>query len=278
MINTKKIISYLLGLVLSILLISIILIGCISSSIFSKAYIKKVFHKTDYYYGMYTIIQDEMKRDIMPSGFDEKVLDNVVTENKVREDINSVLDSLYDNKKVEINTEEIRKVLDENVQAQIEEKNFRVTEENKKGIEEVENSIIDIYKDNISYSSETVNQFGKHIKKTSKMLTIVMWILVIISIVLAVVLFKLNMPVLGISITVAGLFFVILNLYSGTAIVVNNILMFNWAFSKSLTYLVSKLIERMYMIGVTMTAVGIVEIVICEYFRAKEFVKYNRRG
>ena len=86
MTNKNKTVSYLLGLLLSIILILIMLIGCISSSIFNKTYIKKVLRKTDYYYGMYVIIQDDMKSDIMPSGFEENVLDNVVTEDKIKVD------------------------------------------------------------------------------------------------------------------------------------------------------------------------------------------------
>lgn len=277
MTNKNKTISYLLGLLLSILLILIMLIGCISSSIFNKTYIKKVLHKTDYYYGMYVIIQDDMKSDIMPSGFEENVLDNVVTEDKIREDVGKVLDSIYDNKKVEISTEEMKKTLEENVQKQIAEKNFKVTDENKKGIEEFENSVINIYKDNITYSSDSINQIGKYIKRANTILTILVWILVIISITLGVIVFRMNRPVLGISFTVAGAFFVILNLYSGTAIVVNNILMFNWAFSKVITHIVNKLLANMYVIGGIMAVMGITEIVICEYLRAKIFVKYNRK-
>jgi hypothetical protein len=274
MINKKKIISYILGLILSILLIVIILIGSINNSVFNKAYIRTVFHKTDYYYGMYVIIQDDMKSDIMPSGFEEKVLDNIITEDKVREDVNIVLNNLYDNKNDEISTEDMKKKLDENVQEQIKEKNFTVTEENKKAIEEFENSVIDIYTDNINYSSTAVNKVGNMINKIQKALIIAIGVLAVISVALAVIIFRLNAPGLGISVAVAGMFFVIINLYSGTAIVVNNILMFNWAFSKAVTYLVSNLIGKMYVIGLVLAVLGIAEVVVFEYFRARELMKY----
>ncbi len=272
----KKVISYVLALILSILLIAIVLIACISTSLLDKTYIKTAFQKSDYYYGIYDIIQDDMKSDIMPSGFEENVLDNVVTQEKVQQDINRLIDSLYDNKKFEVSVNEMRDTLDENVKKQANEKNFQITEENKKDIEEFENSIINIYKDNISYSVDAINQISGYIAKAQKIVKISMCILCIIAAALAFVIFKLNKPAVGISLIVAGMFFAIINAYSGTAFVVNNILMFNWAFSKSIIYVINKLLEKMVTVGVVMVIVGIIEVVVTEYFIAKELKRYKR--
>lgn len=271
----KKIVSYILSLILAILLISIILIGCVRSNVLNKNNMKKAFQKTDYYYNLYGIIKENTENDIMSSGFEISVLDNVFTEDKIKQDVNNVIEGIYDNKKTEISTEEMKKQLDENVQKQLENTNYQVTEENKKNIEEFENSVIKIYTDNIIYSEDIINQISEKIHKINKIAIIIMIISCILSIILAFVIFMLNKSSLGISMFVTGTFFIFLNLYSGTAIVINNILMFNWAISNTFAFIANKTINSMYIIGMIFAFIGLAEIIGIGIWNAKRFVKFS---
>lgn len=271
----KKIVSYILSLILAILLISIILIGCVRSNVLNKNNMKKAFQKTDYYYNLYGIIKENTENDIMSSGFEISVLDNVFTEDKIKQDVNNVIEGIYDNKKTEISTEEMKKQLDENVQKQLENTNYQVTEENKKNIEEFENTVIKIYTDNIIYSEDIINQISEKIHKINKTAIIIMIISCILSIILAFVIFILNKSSLGISMFVTGTFFIFLNLYSGTAIVINNILMFNWAISNTFAFIANKTINSMYIIGMIFAFIGLAEIIGIGIWNAKRFVKFS---
>lgn len=271
----KKIVSYILSLILAILLISIILIGCVRSNVLNKNNMKKAFQKTDYYYNLYGIIKENTENDIMSSGFEISVLDNVFTEDKIKQDVNNVIEGIYDNKKTEISTEEMKKQLDENVQKQLENTNYQVTEENKKNIEEFENSVIKIYTDNIIYSEDIINQISEKMHKINKTAIIITIISCILSIILAFVIFMLNKSSLGISMFVTGTFFIFLNLYSGTAIVINNILMFNWAISNTFAFIANKTINSMYIIGMIFAFIGLAEIIGIGIWNAKRFVKFS---
>ena len=271
----KKIVSYILSLILAILLISIILIGCVRSNVLNKNNMKKAFQKTDYYYNLYGIIKENTENDIMSSGFEISVLDNVFTEDKIKQDVNNVIEGIYDNKKTEISTEEMKKQLDENVQKQLENTNYQVTEENKKNIEEFENSVIKIYTDNIIYSEDIINQISEKMHKINKTAIIITIISCILSIILAFVIFMLNKSSLGISMFVTGTFFIFLNLYSGTAIVINNILMFNWAISNTFAFIANKTINSMYIIGMIFAFIGLSEIIGIGIWNAKRFVKFS---
>ena len=271
----KKIVSYILSLILAILLISIILIGCVRSNVLNKNNMKKAFQKTDYYYNLYGIIKENTENDIMSSGFEISVLDNVFTEDKIKQDVNNVIEGIYDNKKTEISTEEMKKQLDENVKKQLENTNYQVTEENKKKIEEFENSVIKIYTDNIIYSEDIINQISEKMHKINKIAIIIMIISCILSIILALVIFMLNKSSLGISMFVTGTFFIFLNLYSGTAIVINNILMFNWAISNTFAFIANKTINSMYIIGMIFAFIGLAEIIGIGIWNAKRFVKFS---
>lgn len=271
----KKIVSYILSLILAILLISIILIGCVRSNVLNKNNMKKAFQKTDYYYNLYGIIKENTENDIMSSGFEISVLDNVFTEDKIKQDVNNVIEGIYDNKKTEISTEEMKKQLDENVQKQLENTNYQVTEENEKNIEEFENSVIKIYTDNIIYSEDIINQISEKMHKINKTAIIITIISCILSIILAFVIFMLNKSSLGISMFVTGTFFIFLNLYSGTAIVINNILMFNWAISNTFAFIANKTINSMYIIGMIFAFIGLAEIIGIGIWNAKRFVKFS---
>ena len=271
----KKIVSYILSLILAILLISIILIGCVRSNVLNKNNMKKAFQKTDYYYNLYGIIKENTENDIMSSGFEISVLDNVFTEDKIKQDVNNVIEGIYDNKKTEISTEEMKKKLDENVQKQLENTNYQVTEENEKNIEEFENSVIKIYTDNIIYSEDIINQISEKMHKINKTAIIITIISCILSIILAFVIFILNKSSLGISMFVTGTFFIFLNLYSGTAIVINNILMFNWAISNTFAFIANKTINSMYIIGMIFAVIGLAEIIGIGIWNAKRFVKFS---
>lgn len=271
----KKIVSYILSLILAILLISIILIGCVRSNVLNKNNMKKAFQKTDYYYNLYGIIKENTENDIMSSGFEISVLDNVFTEDKIKQDVNNVIEGIYDNKKTEISTEEMKKQLDENVQKQLENTDYQVTEENEKNIEEFENSVIKIYTDNIIYSEDIINQISEKMHKINKTAIIIMIISCILGIILAFVIFILNKSSLGISMFVTGTFFIFLNLYSGTAIVINNILMFNWAISNTFAFIANKTINSMYIIGMIFAFIGLAEIIGIGIWNAKRFVKFS---
>ena len=169
----------------------------------------------------------------------------------------------------------MKKQLDENVQKQLENTNYQVTEENEKNIEEFENSVIKIYTDNIIYSEDIINQISEKMHKINKTAIIITIISCILSIILAFVIFILNKSSLGISMFVTGTFFIFLNLYSGTAIVINNILMFNWAISNTFAFIANKTINSMYIIGMIFAFIGLAEIIGIGIWNAKRFVNFS---
>lgn len=270
---TKKIISYIIAIVMAVLIIALTVLSCINYSLLSKNKVKADFQKTDYYYSLHDIIIESCENNIMPTGFDGKVLEDVITVEKVQDDVNGVIDSLYENKKVEISTKEMREKLDQNVKLQIEEKNFEMNEEAQKNVKEFEDEIIDTYKNNINYSEDIVEQMKKGINVAKQSAKIAIIVLSIAIIILAIILFVLNKPAIGVSMLISGVFLIALKLYSGTTMAINNILLLNWAFSKTLTYIVNTLFQNMYKIGIILAVIGILTIIINEVVNAVKEIK-----
>ena len=272
----RKIISYILAIIISILVISVVLLGSISSSLLSKDNMKKSFKESDYCYNIYAIIKDSTENEVMPSGFEETVLDNVFTEEKLKEDVDTLIDCVYDNKEPEISTETMEKTLEENIQKEIQEKNYIVNEEAQANINEFKKAIIDTYKNHISYSEKAVKQIGEYLQKIQSLMKIVLIILYIAIIVLLIVLFTIYSPAIGIAFVISGLFFIALNLYSGTTVAVNNILLFNWAFSKTIIYVLNQILKDLLTKGIVLSVAGVVIIIITEYIKAKQFIKRKK--
>ncbi len=267
--RAKKIISFILAFVLSLSIIAVFILGYINSALFSEVNIRTSMKDTNYYYNIYSIINDTANDYVLQSGFDNKVLDDVITEYQVQEDMNKVIDGLYNNKKVEIDTDKLKKKLHENIQKQIEEENHVVTESTKADIEEFEKSVIDAYKSNIFYSQDVLNKIGSYIQKIHKILNIAVISLSIAILILALIMFKVYEPSIGVAFITAGVFFIIIKGFSVINLAINNILILNWAFSRTLVYILNNLIQKIFVIGILITILGFSSMLLSEYMRHK---------
>ncbi len=267
--RAKKIISYILAFLLSLLVIAVFILGYINSALFNEVNIKTSMKDTNYYYNIYSIINDTANDYVLQSGFDSKVLDNVITEYQAQEDMNQVIDGLYNNKKVEIDTDKLKKKLHENILKQIEEENHVVTESNKADIEEFEKSVIDAYKSNIYYSQEVINKISLYIQKIHKTLNIVVICLIVVILILVLIMFKVYEPSIGVGFITAGVFFIVIKGFSVINIAINNILILNWAFSRTLVYILNNLVQRIFITGIIITIVGVASMLLSEFMRHK---------
>ena len=263
----RKIISYILALVLSLCIISSTLLLFVNSSIFNKSNLKKELLETDYYYYIYSIIEDSCNNTILQSGFDNKIMKNVITEKQVQADVDKLIDGLYDNKEINISTITMKHTLEENIQEYIEKNNYEVSGQTKADIDNFVNTIVETYSNHILYSKESVKEISKYLKKVADIVKIATIVLCIITVIFAIILFILYKPALGVSLIIAGGFFIIVRAYSVVNMAINNVLILNWAFSKSVTYILNKLLQNLFSAGVVMFIVGIIIVIIGEIVR-----------
>ena len=246
--KVKKVTSYVLASLLAICLILMVLVATISSNIFNKKNIKKEFQESNYSSNLHEIIQNNERNYLLQSGFDESVFEGVVTENTVIIAVNEVINAIYDGNKVEVSTKELEETLDKNIQKQIEEKNYTVDDQAQADINEFKKVILDTYKDTILYSNDVMNQMSRYLKKAKKITTTATVVIAIIAIILAILTFKLRKSSLGIALLIAGAFLIMIKVYSGVHMVINNILILNWAFSRTVTYILNRIINQLSIV------------------------------
>lgn len=271
--NVKRTISYILAFIVGLLIILAVALAFISNNILNETNMQIEFKNTNYYYNIFSIIENTAKDYVMQSGFHEMVLNDVITENKVQNDLDNVINNLYNNKKIDLNTDEIREKLHKNIKKQIEVKKYDVDNEMQAGINEFEDSIINEYKANMYYSEDIANLISKYLQKISQMVIITIIVLSILIIILCVILFKLNKPAIGISFIISGAFFIIIKIYSGVNLAINNVLILNWAFSRTMSYILNNLIQQMFIAGIVLTLVGSLTILFYEYKKNKKKIR-----
>ena len=70
-----------------------IILSIVNAVVFSKPNVKKQMQKVDYYTEINNIIKESANNYIMQSGFDESIMDNVISKEKINNDIDKVINA-----------------------------------------------------------------------------------------------------------------------------------------------------------------------------------------
>lgn len=260
----RKIISYILSAIVVTLMSVTIILAMINNVIFSKSNVKKHMNKVDYYTEISNIIKDSVNNYIMQSGFDESIMDSVIPKEKINNDIDKVIDAIYEGKEIDISTEEIRANLDKNVQQYIQQNNYKVDDQTKKDIAKFEDKIESIYENSITYSKNAVKQVVSYFKMAKRITRLALIAVSILLIIFAFITYKINRASFGISLLATGIICIFFKCYSGLNIAVNNILMINKTFSNLMINLINQVVQYIFISGIILTVLGIVFIIIFE--------------
>ena len=261
-----KIFRYIISIILAFLLmISILLtvaLQIVSSTILNKDYILGKLDEANYYNNVYEQIKDSLAGYIGPSGLDEEVLENIYTREQVKEDINLIINNIYENKNDKINTEDIKEKLQNNIEASV--GSGLLTKENKNSIEDFIDKIANEYVQNISHDPY-FEKVGTIINKAKDVVGKVEGIIIFVPIILAVVILLLNIKqissairFISISILTSGLIGIVIKLFIEAKINISNILIINDSFSEVIKNVINSILNNIN----TMSIIGIIGSIV----------------
>ena len=261
-----KIFRYIISIILAFLLmISILLtvaLQIVSSTILNKDYILGKLDEANYYNNVYEQIKDSLAGYIGPSGLDEEVLENIYTREQVKEDINLIINNIYENKNDKINTEDIKEKLQNNIEASV--GSGLLTKENRNSIEDFIDKIADEYVQNISHDPY-FEKVGMIINKVKDMIGKVEGIIIFVPIILAVVILLLNIKqissairFIAISILTSGVIGIVIKVFLETKINISNILIINDSFSEVIKNVINSILNNIN----TMSIIGIIGSIV----------------
>ena len=274
----KKAISYIFSFVLVLMLLFLCLLAIVKSTILDEKYMISKLEEANYYERMNGEIIEQFKNYTIQSGLSDGVLENLFTEDKLKQDINNVIDSIYTGKELEINTSEIRENLKENILAEVEKEGKTVDFEDE-AMEEYLKAIESAYESQVSYSTSTINSIGSTFEKVIKLAQTAQMVVIVITIVIAVLIIILNIKqifglnYLAISSMATGLFILIAKFLLGQSTDLKNIMLINQATSHVIQLVIEDLLAKVTIAGVVLLIIGLIFSIIYNLLNKKYFEK-----
>ena len=207
-----NIIRFILMVILTITIITFSIITIVSSTILDKNYIIRKLEETNFYEETYKLVESNFENYIYQSGLDETVLENICSQEKVKEDVNIILSNIYDGTNQKIDTTEIAENLNNNI-----DKLGIKTSKNASAIDKFVDHICEEYEDTVihtSYEDNLNNAYSKIIKigeKVTNITTITFAIALVLMTIISIKCEDKNIRNIGISLLSAGIFNIIVN-------------------------------------------------------------------
>lgn len=276
----KKTIKYILTIIITVLIIAYLLINLLSSTILNESYILSKLEETGYYDKIYDYVLSNFENYIHQSGFDEKVLDNIITKEKVRNDTRAIISNIFNGIAEDIEVKDIEEKLNENINNQI--SGMTLTEVQKQSIELFVKTICDEYTTTIShfkYETHINTAYSKimeYLELGSKIILIIAGMSVISLILLNRKIIYRTFMYLGTSLLSSGAFFVIVNIYINAKVKVQNILILNDVISESLRNLMGDILNMELKYGVILLVLGIMFTLISNGVHNRRKFEYEK--
>ena len=274
----KIVINILKFIIMLILVVCILFFGIkniILSTIMDKDYVLNKLEETNFYSGTYELVESGFENYIAQSGLEEEVLNNICTEEKIKNDIGIIINNIYNGTNEEIDTTEIAN----NLNANIDKLDVR-TSQNKSALDKFVQQICTEYKNTI-LNTKYENTINEILNKTTNLLEKLQTIVTIVTIISVICLILLNIKNISklvgkigtvlLSSSVAIL--VAINLINAN-INISAIKLFNNVFSNSIVTILQDILRQINKFGIIILITSIVVILINAIIN---FVKTNQK-
>ena len=253
-------------ILIAITMILFLVVNIASSTILNKNYVLAKLEETDYYHKIYEEVKSNFENYIHQSGLEESVLEDIISQEKVKEDTQLIISNLYDGLEETIDTQEIKDNLNKNIEESLGNSRLMVTQ--KEAISTLIEKVCDEYTTTIS-NYEYEKQINNLFLKITKYMDIAKKILLVVIAISIIILLLLNrrriykaFSLLGISLMTTGMFFVIVNVFINVKIKVQTIVILNDAISTTLRNILTELLNSINVYGYILLGVGLVLIVV----------------
>ena len=263
----RKIISYILSFILMLLILLMCLLVIAKSTILDEKYLISQLEETRYYERMNGEIIEQFKNYTIQSGLSDNVLENLFTEDKLKNDINSVVNSLYTGKNLKIDTTEIQENLKENVLEEVSKEGKTVDFEDEAMVEYIK-AIEMAYESQVSYSTNAVNSIGENFSKIIKLASTAQNIVTVALVVMAILLILINIKqiiglnYIAISSIASGLFILISKILLDKSTDLKNIMIINQATSQVIQNTINDILTKVTTAGIVLLIIGLISSIL----------------
>ena len=152
-----KVIRIIVSILLSFCLVIIvgIILGknILENRILNKNYILDKMNETEVYLQVSRAVTDGFENYIYQSGLPEDTIKDLYTEDMIKNDVNSLIDSMYDGTEIKISDDIVKNNLDSKINSYVESQGLKLNNQGRENIEQFEDLIVEEYKINVNSSS-----------------------------------------------------------------------------------------------------------------------------
>lgn len=258
-----NLLKFILIVVLAVCSIAIGVIQIVTQTVLNKNYIIQKMEETNFYSETYKLVQSNFEKYIEQSGFEENILENICTEEKVKQDINLMISNIYEGANKTIDITEIS----DNLNANIDKLNIRDSK-NQKAIEQFVEHICQEYTDTLVHTKyeNDINKFYKEIvikkDKIEKIVIIAMVIDVIVILIVNNKNIEKDFQSIGTAIFSSSAFELIACQIINLRVSIKGIKIFNDAFSDMIVAIIQNVISKVVSFGIATLMIAIILIII----------------
>ncbi len=258
-----NLLKFILIVVLAVCSIAIGIIQIVTQTVLNKNYIIQKMEETNFYSETYKLVQSNFEKYIEQSGFEENILENICTEEKVKQDINLMISNIYEGANKTIDITEIS----DNLNANIDKLNIRDSK-NQKAIEQFVEHICQEYTDTLVHTKyeNDINKFYKEIvikkDKIEKIVIIAMVIDVIVILIVNNKNIEKDFQSIGTAIFSSSAFELIACQIINSRVSIKGIKIFNDAFSGMIVTIIQNVISKVVSFGIATLMIAIILIII----------------
>lgn len=277
----KIVINILKFIVMLVLVLCVLFFGLKNiafSTILNKDYVLNKLEETNFYSGTFELVKSGFENYIAQSGLEEEALNNICTEEKVKNDIGIIINNIYNGTNEDIDTTEIAN----NLNANIDKLNVR-TPQNQKALDKFVDQICTEYKDtilNTKYENTIHNALNKVIQIMEKLQTIIL-IVTIIGIICIILLNVKNIYKLvgniGTILFSSSLVILIAIKLLNVNVNISAIKLFNNTFSNSIVTVLQDIINKINNFGLILLIISIILIILNSVIYILKFKETNNK-
>ena len=275
----KKIITFILMLILTMSILTYIIIKLINSSIMNETYILVKLNENDYYEKTYDQIEANFENYLQQSGLEEEVIKNIVTKEQIKKHTESILTNMYDGTNEQISTEQIKANLNENIKKSL--GNRKLTTQETTAIEQFINVICEEYQRtilNTGYEKNVFNiyqKINKYINLAQKAILLTSGTSIILIIIIRAKRTYKGVSCIGTALLSTGGLILGLSFWVKTKIDLSKISILNEAFSDVLKNILQENANELIKNGIAFLSIGLIMIIITNIIHNVK--KYKRQ-
>ncbi|MBR3697220.1 MAG: hypothetical protein IKM97_03000 [Clostridia bacterium] len=265
-----------LKIFLNIFLSFILMIGIISSTFliiinnysYKKNMLKK-FEEINLYNSVYEEVRDGFENYIYQSGLDLNIIDKICTREKVKNDILSIVNSMYGDGETLIDTTEIRANLEKSIMEYVENEGRKLSKEEEENIKIFEDLIEGVYKNEIGLYQKGSDKIARKLPQVLSFIKNLEIIVIGLTAFLLIVLIILNSKILsvagsyvGVSLFSSGILLFFFRKIIISKIEIDSLVIFTKSLSNSVIIILKDVLSIIQTFGTWYVVFGIFNIVI----------------